>query len=245
MGIFPLAAALVSAAFSISLIRQFIDRRKPHQLAWGVAMAAFAAASFSASLGMVAGWNPTLFRSYYLFGAVINVPILALGTLYLHLPRRLGHAAAAGVAVSCVAGAFAVFSAGLQTSLGGIAGAIPAGSEVMAPGVRALSRYYSYAGFVIVVAGAVWSALRLYRRPGIGFRRLAQGNALIALGTMVVALGSAFARQGRGTIFAVGLATGVTVMFMGFLRTRTRPSASGSKAGAESTGEPLSRRAAG
>jgi len=245
MGILPLAAALVSAAFSISLIRQFIERHKPHQLAWGVAMATFAAASLSASLGMMAGWNPALFRSYYLFGAVVNVPILALGTLYLYLPRRLGHAAAMGVVAVSVAGAFAVFNAGLQTSLNGFAGAIPAGSEVMAPAVRALSRYYSYAGFVIVVAGAVWSTLRLYRRPGIGFRRLAQGNALIALGTVVVALGSAFARHGRGTIFAVGLATGVTVMFMGFLRTRTGPPASEPKSGAEPAGDPLSRRAAG
>lgn len=244
MGILPLAAGLVSAVFSISLIRQFIERRKPHQLAWGLAMATFAAASLSASLGMIAGWTPAFFRSYYLFGAVLNVPILALGTLYLYLPRKFGHLAAVGVLVASVVGAIAVFSASLQTSLTGLRGAIPAGSEVMAPAVRALSRYYSYSGFVIVVAGAVWSAFRLFRRPGIGFRRLAQGNALIALGTVVVALGSAFARQGRGTIFAVGLATGVTVMFMGFLRTRTGSPAPGSNAASEAAGDPLQGQAA-
>jgi hypothetical protein len=243
MGIFPLAAALVSSAFSLSLIRQFIQRRKPHQLAWGVAMATFAAASLSAAVGMMAGWTPAYFRSYYLFGAVLNVPILALGTLYLYLPRKLGHAAAIGVLAASVFGAIAVFSASLQSPVGGLMGTIPAGSEVMAPAVRELSRYYSYAGFVVVVAGAVWSALRLYRRPGIGFRRLAQGNALIALGTVVVALGSAFARQGRGSIFAVGLATGVTVMFMGFLRTRTAP-APGSKLLPESSDDPLRGQAA-
>jgi hypothetical protein len=229
MGAFPLVAALVSAAFSIALIRQFIERRKPHQLAWGVAMASFAAASLSASVGMMAGWTPLYFRSYYLFGAVLNVPILALGTLYLYLPRKLGHAAAAAVLAASVVGAFAVFTADLHGSVAGLKGAIPAGSEVMAPAVRAMSRYYSYGGFLIVVAGAVWSALRLYKRPGIGFRRLAQGNALIALGTVVVALGSAFARQGRGSVFAIGLATGVSVMFMGFLRTRAGSPAPESK----------------
>jgi hypothetical protein len=98
------------------------------------------------------------------------------------------------------------------------------GREVMAPSVRALSRYYSYVGFLIVVAGAIWSTFKLARKPGERFKRLAQGNALIALGTVVVALGSAFARQGQGSVFAVGLAVGVTVMYLGFLRTSASPS---------------------
>jgi hypothetical protein len=244
MGIFPLGAGLVSAVFSTFLIRQFAGRRKPHQLAWGLAMAAFAAASLSASLGMMAGWTPAYFRSYYLFGAVLNVPILALGTLYLYLPRRLGHAAAVAVLIACAFAVAAVSSAELRISLAGLRGSIPAGSVVMPSAVRALSRYYSYTGFTVVVAGAVWSAIRLFRRPGIGFRRLAQGNALIALGTVVVALGSAFARHGAGEIFAVGLAAGVTIMFAGFLRTRLGPSGDVSKAAAEAAVDGLSGKAA-
>ena len=158
------------------------------------------------------------FRTYYLFGAVVNVPILALGTVYLHLPPKPAHRVAAGVLLACGLAAAAVWSTGLQTSVAGVGGRIPAGSEVMPEGIRQLSRYYSYSGFLVVVAGAVFSARRLARRPGSGFRRLAQGNALIAAGTVLVALGSAFARHGAGTIFSAGLAIGVTVMFVGFLR---------------------------
>jgi hypothetical protein len=219
MGLLPLAAALVSGAFSVSVIRQFLSRRGPHQLAWGVALATFALASLFAAAGVLAGWSAPVFRAYYLFGALVNVPLLALGTIYLYFPRRVGHAAAALVAVASICACVAVVRAPLDSAALGVSGAIPAGSEVMDPGVRALSRYYSYAGFLIVVAGAVWSAARLAKRPGERFRRLAQGNALIALGTMVVALGSAFARQGQGAVFAVGLAAGVSVMFAGFLRT--------------------------
>lgn len=225
MGLFPLAAALVSGVFSASLLRQFLDRRRPHQLAWGCALATFGAASLFASIGMFSGWTPALFRSYYLFGALVNVPILALGTLYLHLPRRMGHAAALLVAAAVVYGTAAVFGAELNVPVLEASQAIPMGSEVMAPGVRVLSRYYSYAGFVVVVAGAVWSAIRLARKPGERFKRLAQGNGLIALGTAVVAVASAFARHGQGSVFAVGLAAGVSVMYAGFLRTAARVTA--------------------
>jgi hypothetical protein len=219
MGLFPLAAAVVSGLFSASLIRRFLRRKGPHQLAWGIALATFAAASLIAAYGMFAGWSAPAFRAYYLFGALVNVPILALGTIYLYFPRRVGHAAALVVAAASAYAAVAVLGAGLAPEPLRVAGTIPMGSEVMAPPVRTLSRYYSYAGFLIVVAGAIWSAITLSRKPGERFRRLAQGNALIALGTVVVALGSAFARQGQGSVFAVGLAAGVSVMYAGFLRT--------------------------
>lgn len=222
MGLFPLAAAMVSATFCSLLVRQYRAGRKPHQLAWALAMAAFALASASAGVGMLAGWSAGLFRSYYLFGAVINVPVLALGTIYLYSPGRVGRLAAFAVAAAAVYATFAVLSADLRSPVAGISGMIPSGSAVMVPGVRLMSRLYSYTGFAVVVAGALWSAARLSRRPEARLRRLAQGNALIALGTVVVAAGSAFARYGRGTWFAVGLAAGVTVMFSGFIRTRDR-----------------------
>lgn len=219
MGTFPLVAAVVSGAFAISVFRQFLKRRRLHQLAWGTALVTFALASLFAAAGMFAGWSAGIFRAYYLFGAVVNVPILALGTVYLYFSRPVGHTAAVVVAGLSLFGAVAVINADLNQAGLAVSGAIPTGSEVMAPSVRALSRYYSYSGFLIVVAGALWSAFRLARQPGERFKRLAQGNALIAAGTTVLAVGSAFARQGEGSVFAVGLAAGASIMYAGFLRT--------------------------
>jgi hypothetical protein len=85
-----------------------------------------------------------------------------------------------------------------------------------------LSRYYSYAGFVVVTGGAVWSAWRLARGKTDQLRRLATANVLIAAGTVVVAVGGALARRGQGSVFAVSLLVGVGLMFTGFLRTRAR-----------------------
>lgn len=210
-------AAVVSAWFCVRLLSRFTRGRSPQQLAWGIALGAFALASASAAAGMSRGWSPALFRNYYYFGAIVNVPVLALGTLYLYLPRPAGHALALVVAGLAGYAALVVTTAPVEP-LAGAGWTIPAGSEVMADEARALSRYYSYSGFVIVLAGALWSMGKLARRPGETARRLMQGNGLIAAGTTIVAVASAFARQGEGSVFAVGLALGVTVMYLGFNR---------------------------
>lgn len=221
MAIFPFLAGAVSGWFCFDLLRRFARTPRPQNLAWAIALGAFCIASFSAAAGMSLGWSAGWFRSYYYFGAVVNVPVLALGTLYLYLPRRTAHALAVVVAGLAAYAALVVMDAQIDPALDGVIGTIPMGSEIISDQARSLSRYYSYTGFVIVVGGAVWSAVRLARRPGEAARRLMQGNLLIALGTSVVAVASAFARQGSGSVFAVGLAVGAAGMYAGFLRAST------------------------
>src|SRR5919197_6781011 len=79
----PAVAAVASAAFAVAVLRQYAARRRPYQLAWGIALSMFAAASLALTVGVVAGWSPLSFKLYYLFGAILNVAWLALGTVEL------------------------------------------------------------------------------------------------------------------------------------------------------------------
>lgn len=225
MWIFPLAAAAVSAYFAWLLASGYRDRRRPNLLAWSVALAMFALASASAALGMLAGWAPATFRVYYLFGAILNVPVLALGTIYLLAPRRPAHICAAVVVLASLFATAVMIGAGVETS-GLETNGIPRGSEVLSGTVRLLSRYYSIAGFIVVVGGALWSSLRITRARQPHLKRLAGANLLIAGGTTIVAASSEVARIASGgaggSVFAVGLLLGVSLMFAGFLRTRPR-----------------------
>jgi hypothetical protein len=221
MWIFPLGAAFVSAVFAALIAQQWLIKKRPNQLAWAIALAMFAIASFAAAIGILGGWNGFEFRVYYLFGAIVNVPVLALGTIYLLAPRKLAHVTATLVVTASIFAAGAVFTAHLDTA-GLATSGIPRGAIVMPPSVRTLSRYYSFIGFFIVVGGALWSSWRLARERSEKLQRLAAGNILIAAGTFVVAVGSGFARYGGGSIFAVGLLAGVSLMFAGFIRTRPR-----------------------
>lgn len=231
---FPLGAAAISATFAFAMGRQWLDRRRPHQLAWTVALLMFTAATLATAEGVRSGWTPGLFRIYYLFGAMINVPFLAVGSGYLLVRRRwVGHAFAAIVVLAAAYGAWAILTAHLDAAvLDGVRG-IPESRLVVVGDTlsRTLSRYYSYTAFAIVVVGAAWSALRLRRQrsaPNAAhLGRLASGNLLIALGTLVVAAASIAIRLGRGSepalFFSVGLLAGISCMFAGFLRTRPKP----------------------
>jgi hypothetical protein len=222
MWLFPLAAAVVSGTFSGFVGSQFWRRRRPNLLAWATALAMFAIASAAATIGMATGWTPAWFRVYYLFGAIVNVPVLGLGTIYLLVEKRVAHVCAMAVLVASVIATIAVFHAGLKPGAARAlaTNGIPAGHSVMPTALRMMARYYSFVGFFVVVGGALWSARRLARQRQDHLKRLALANGFIAGGTFVVALGSGFAFYGQGWPFALGLLVGVTMMFWGFLKTR-------------------------
>lgn len=221
MWIFPALAALVSGVFAALVLKAWGARRGPHLVAWGIALLMFAVASMAAALGMLFGWSPTLFRTYYLFGAIANVPVLAVGTLYLLMPRRNAHLVAVAVTILSVGAAIDVFQAPLEVDALRT-NEIPAGSDVLDEDIRTLSRVLSFAGFFVVAGGAAWSAFRLRRTGGAPLRHLASANLMIALGTTIAAIASGLARYERGAYFGVGLLLGVSLMFAGFMRTRPR-----------------------
>lgn len=75
-------ASTVSAVFAFSLLRRYAaKRRNPALLFWGVALSLFSLASVALLTGVVGGWSSAEFRAFYLFGAVLNVPWLALGSI--------------------------------------------------------------------------------------------------------------------------------------------------------------------
>ena len=85
----PLRAA-VSAIFALTLFTQYRAKHRPYLLAWALALAFYAIAALTEVIGAAGGWNPLLFRTYYFFGAILLVGLLALGTTYLLAPRFSG-----------------------------------------------------------------------------------------------------------------------------------------------------------
>jgi hypothetical protein len=217
------AAGLVALAFALCTLERWLDRRKRHELAWTIALAMFTVGAGALWLGASDGWNGATFRVFYLFGAILNVPFLALGTIYLLGGRRRGDAWAVAIAL---AGAFAAGVVAVAPLEGVVpAHRLPQGSEVFGPLPRVLAAVASGAGALVVLGGAAWSAWRLRgqsARPGS--TRLAAANAVIALGTLVLgASGLLNSVLGQMEGFAVTLTVGITLLFVGFLATNARP----------------------
>jgi hypothetical protein len=222
------SATLVATAFALSTLERWLARRKVHELAWTVSLVMFALASAALWWGAGVGWDaPTgeaAFRLFYLFGAILNVPWLAAGSIALLAGATVGRRLAAGLALfsAFVAGVLLVVP--LEAPLP--AEGLPEGRVVFPVGVRAVAGICSGVSALVIIGLALWSAWRLLRgrrrsaaaapvaRPG----RLALGNLLIAAGTMVLAAsGTLNARFGEMTAFAVTLAVGVLVLFAGFV----------------------------
>ena len=70
---------------------------------------------------------------------------------------------------------------------------------------------------MVLIGGALWSAVRFGRRRTPGSGRLALGNVLIALGTLVLSSGGLIqGTVGHDEAFAISLATGISVIYAGF-----------------------------
>jgi len=203
-------AALVALAFACSTFERWLARHRRHELAWSGALALFVVAASALAAGAGAGWNGPVFRLFYLFGAILNVPFLALGTVYLLWGTRLGDRVALGLSL---AGAFAV---GVIVTAPFIApiprDTLVQGSQVFGVLPRVLAAVASAGGAVVILAGALWSIVRQRRARAI------VSNALIAIGTLVLGASGLFNSVFDAmSAFAVSLLVGITVIFLGFL----------------------------
>ena len=224
----PIAATAISFVFGVHLLLRSGRSRSWFEAVWGVAMLMFAVASGALSLGVGDGWSTGEFRAYWLFGAVLNVPYLALGEAYLLIRQRwMGHALLVVVLAATAYASAEVRTAPLDVEVLGTREFFT-GREVLgadAP-ARTLALIYSYAGTVVLVLGILWSAMGMRGRPEL--RHRFYGVLLIAVGALVVAGGAAFAAAANFAGFSVTLAAGVAVMYWGFLTatrvTQPRPS---------------------
>jgi hypothetical protein len=221
MWIVPLLATVVAAAFAVLLGMQYASRRRPYQGVWTLALLMFAAASCAVFLGVLDGWSTGEYRVFWLFGAVLNVPYLATGEVFLLLRRRFLFTV---LLVLLFGTAFAVARVRTAHLVGGALGSdLPSGADVFARDGFALTlaRLYSFPAYAILLGGTAWSAWRMRGRPEL--RDRFAGTLGIAVGATVVAAGSAFAVTGNAVGFSVTLAVGVASMFWGFLRASRAP----------------------
>ena len=238
MIVLPIAAALIALAFSIQLFTRSGRRGTWYEAVWGLAMLMFAVATGALVLGVLDGWSSVEFRAYWLFGAVLTAPYLALGELYLLIRNRwVAHVLLILLLAATAWAAATVRTAPMSEAL---AQDFPLGREVFGDGSRAhrLSQYFAFPGYFILVGGAVWSAAQMRGRAELRDRFF--GVLLIALGATVVFIGSGVgAGFGLYAVFAVGHSIGIAVMYWGFLmasRARRAPAAS---AAPEGTGRGL------
>jgi len=89
LNILPLLTAIVAAAFTYMLARQYIERKKFHQLLWTFAMLFYAITAFMEFLMNpdILGPSVIAFKVYYILAAPL-VGLLGAGVVYLLAGKR-------------------------------------------------------------------------------------------------------------------------------------------------------------
>jgi hypothetical protein len=193
----PLATSLLGFVFTGLVFRQWLKRRRPHQMAWTIGLLFYAVAALMEFLSEYSGeWNPTIYRVYIVLAASL-VAFLGLGTLYLLVRRRLWGHLYLGFTLLCLA----VFLAGtLTTTLVAekLVPGITVGGQALGPSLsfpRLMSFFFNIPGSVFLIGGALFSIWRFSHKREYSYRMWA--NVLIALGAIVIAFVGSRARLGN------------------------------------------------
>jgi hypothetical protein len=208
----PAITAIVAAVFAAVLLRQYAGHRKAYQLVWALGFAMFAVAALAGYLARSGGASETEYRLFYVFGAILNVVWLGLGTIYLLARRSWANAALVAVVLLSAVAIYAVWSSPVNLA----AVATPTGRGFADGSLpRTLALIGNVVGSVVLVGGALWSAWIFLRKRRNGRRAIA--NVIIAVGVFIVAAGGTATFTGTGGVLELANLVGLAVMFAGFL----------------------------
>ncbi|MFQ5594814.1 MAG: hypothetical protein ACE5HA_11775 [Anaerolineae bacterium] len=164
-------------------------------------------------------FSPTIFRLWYLCGAILTAAWLGQGTVYLLVRRQ--YVAHVLMAILLLGSLFAVFMLwttplpGAGTFSTSVAlsdqyrSILPAGARV-----RLLTPFFNIYGVITLIGGAIYSAYLFWRKRILPNRVL--GNVLIAIGALSPAIGGTLARLGSTGFLYGSELVGAIVMFVGF-----------------------------
>lgn len=218
----PFISSLVSFVFAYLVFRRYFQRRGMHLLIWGIGMVFYGIGGFSEAYYGLVGWNPFIFRLWYLFGAILVAAWLGQGTMYLLLKKKWADSLMVILLLASLYGAFQVFRAALDPAMmtaGLHTGSEMSGHAIISDGVRTLTPFFNIYGTLALVGGAGYSAFIFWRKRVLLHRTI--GNVLIAVGAMLPAMGGTFSRMGiPGALYITEL-LGAVILFVGFLRAVT------------------------
>jgi len=220
--IIPLFSSALSFVFAIFIFKRYVDRKGMHLLIWGIGIIFYGIGGFSEAYYGAIGWNPLIFRLWYLFGAILVAAWLGQGTVYLLAKRRWANVLTVLLLLGSIYATYRIFTAELDptqmtTSLH--TGSELSGDAIVTSGIRSLTPIFNLYGTVALVGGAIYSAFIFWRKKIFLHRTL--GNLLIAVGALAPAFGGAFSRYGIPGALYIGEFFGVILLFAGFIRATT------------------------
>ncbi len=216
----PIATTIMSVVFCAALLRRYRSKGKGTHLLWWAAGVFFygAGTGLEGSITLF-GNSITLTKTWYIVGALLGGYPLAQGTVYLLLRRRTANILTAltlpFIAVVSLLVVLSPVHADLMDPVK------PGGAILGWRWVRLCTPVINLYAMFFLVGGAILSAKRFARQPATRHRAI--GNALIATGAMMPAIGGAMAKAGIVEGLYVGEFVGLIFIWLGYAYCVRRP----------------------
>lgn len=208
----PILTTILSAGFAAIVWRRWREKGSaPHLAWWGAGIFLFGVGTFMEGWTAVFGWNESVFRAWYISGALLGGAPLAQGTVYLMVSRRTADRLAIVLIAYVVIASVFVLLTPVDQSLAEEQRL--SGKVIEWSWVRGFSPLVNTYAFIFLVGGAIVSAARYWQD---GDSRRAAANVLIAVGAILPGIGGSFTRAGYTEVLYVTEFAGIILIFLGY-----------------------------
>jgi len=195
-----------------------------HLLWWSIGVLIYGAGTFAESWFTIVGWNPFMFKFWYIVGALLGGAPLAQGTVWLLLKSKSAKRwTIFMLTYASIASIFVILSP-INYEL--VNPHLPSGKVLIWQWVRLFSPIINLYAVIFLIGGAIVSAWRFYRHAkgnDIAKDRFV-GNIYIAAGAMLPGFGGIFSRIGHTEYLYLGEVVGIVLIWLGYwYNTRRRP----------------------
>ena len=209
----PVLTTILSAVFAYQLFSRFrVKGGGLHLMWWGIGMITYGVGTFTEAFTTIAGWNPFIFRVWYIAGAFLGGYPLAQGSIYLLMKRRFAHVSAWIICSAIVVGAILIFLTPLDTSLAETHRLD--GKVIVWSKIRLMTPFINPYSLIFLAGGAAVSAMRFKKVGRLRNRYL--GNIWISIGAILPGIGGTMTRFGVVEALYVTELIGLSMIFIGY-----------------------------
>ena len=209
----PIITTITAVFFSWEVANRYRQRQGLHLLWWSIGIVCFGLGTLIESCVTLFGWHTSLFRLWYIAGALLGAAPLAQGTVYLLLNKKIAHTLAVFLSLFVVVASTYVFLTPLAPSLSN--NGQLTGKVIVWKKVRYFSIFLNVYAVFFLGGGALLSAWRFYKKGREHYHRFV-GNALITVGTFCAAAGGASARMGHTEILYIAELIALVIIYLGY-----------------------------
>ncbi|MBC8402981.1 MAG: hypothetical protein H8E14_15960 [Candidatus Marinimicrobia bacterium] len=225
----PILTTIVSILFARTIFQRYLGNRMSlHLLWWGMGVVVYGLGTFAESWITLMGWNPFIFKFWYIVGALLGGAPLAQGTVWFLLKSDTARRLTYGMVGYVVLASVFVVASPINYDL--INPNLPSGKVFAWQWVRAFSPFINLYAVIFLIGGAILSAYRF----GIAFRLNRNnrqvawdrmiGNILIAIGAILPGIGGSASRAGHTEILYLTEILGISLIWLGYwFNVRKRP----------------------